>query len=251
MADAISTFVVDDDTRVRRRVLHLLQSDPEIRVSGAFGSATDAAALARERVPQLLLADIQSHGREAFDLLASLAEQGVRPHVIFITAHPDRAIEAFTVGAVDCLLKPFDDERLVRALARAKTLIAAQPDASVPCKSKPLPSSGRSGRLLLCERGKIIVLVMHDIEFVQATAKRVKVYAGGRCYSFRQSLTQVERRLDPSLFIRVHRSTLVNVEHLAELHPLFHGDYELVLRRGTRLTLSRRYRARLDPFLLG
>ena len=86
--------------------------------------------------------------------------------------------------------------------------------------------------------------------FVQAAAKYVKIYAAGRCYSFRQSLGQLEQRLDAACFVRVHRSTLVNVEHIAEMHPLFHGDYELILRRGTRLTLSRRYRERLAPFLL-
>ncbi|OLB10684.1 MAG: hypothetical protein AUH10_11605 [Gammaproteobacteria bacterium 13_2_20CM_66_19] len=95
-----------------------------------------------------------------------------------------------------------------------------------------------------------MVLAMRDIEFVQAAAKHVKIYASGRCFSFRQSLAQLESRLDPASFVRVHRSTLVNVEHIAEMHPLFHGDYELILRRGTRLTLSRRYRGRLAPFLL-
>jgi len=94
------------------------------------------------------------------------------------------------------------------------------------------------------------VLAMRDIEFVQAAARYVKIYAAGRCHSFRQSLGQLEQRLDPACFVRVHRSVLVNVEHIAEMHPLFHGDYELILRRGTRLTLSRRYRERLDPFLL-
>jgi len=91
---------------------------------------------------------------------------------------------------------------------------------------------------------------MRDIEFVQAAAKHVKIYAGGRCYSFRQSLRELESRLDASCFVRVHRSALVNVEYIAEMHPMFHGDYELILKRGTRLTLSRRYRERLAPFLL-
>jgi two-component system LytT family response regulator len=91
---------------------------------------------------------------------------------------------------------------------------------------------------------------MEEIEFVQAAGKHVKVYAGGRCLIYRNSITQLERRLDPALFVRVHRSTLVNVEQIVEIHPLFHGDYELKLKRGTRLTLSRRYRDRLKPFMM-
>jgi two-component system, LytTR family, response regulator len=94
------------------------------------------------------------------------------------------------------------------------------------------------------------VLVTRDIEFIQAAAKHVRIFAGGRCFTLRYSLAQLEARLDPASFVRVHRSTLVNVDHIAEMHPMFHGDSELVMRRGTRLTLSRRYRERLAPFLL-
>ena len=124
----------------------------------------------------------------------------------------------------------------------------AKLDASAAGQPASLASSRT--RLLLCERGKVVVLAMRDIEFVQAASKHVKIYAAGRCYSFRETLGELESRLDPASFVRVHRSTLINVEHLAEIHPLFHGDYELILRRGTRLTLSRRYRDRLTPFLL-
>jgi len=160
-------------------------------------------------------------------------------------------MDAFGVGAIDYLLKPFDDERFARALARAKSLIAAAQEPGAAAAAPPPSLAAGRTRLLLSERGKVVVLAMRDIEFVQAAAKYVKIYAGGRCHSLRQSLGSLEGRLDPALFVRVHRSTLVNVEHIAEMHPLFHGDYELILRRGTRLTLSRRYRERLAPFLLG
>lgn len=250
MTEAISTFVVDDDARGRKRVMQLLRGDPEIRVAGTFACAEDAVAQARKGEPQLLLLDFRMPGCDGFELLASLEQHGVRPHVIFVSAHPDRAMDAFSVGAVDYLLKPFDNERFARALARAKALIRWAAPVAQAAARLPRPASG-PGRLLLSERGKLVVLATRDIEFVQAAARHIRIYAGGRCYCFSQSLTELERRLDPSYFIRVHRSTLVNIEHLAELHPLFHGDYELILRRGTRLTLSRRYRARLDPFLVG
>ena len=254
MSAAIPTFVVDDEPLARKRVMSLLRSDPEISVVGTFDSASEAAEQAREFAPQLLLLDIRMPELDGFELVSALAEQGLHPYVIFVTAYSDRSMDAFAVGAVDYLLKPFDDERFARAIQRAKSLInpggqAGQGTMPAPAAPRPLLAGGRT-RLLLSERGKVVVLAMRDIEFVQAAAKYVKIYAAGRCYSFRQTLAQLEQRLDPGCFVRVHRSTLVNVEHIAEMHPLFHGDYELILRRGTRLTLSRRYRDRLTPFLL-
>ncbi|HEX4649382.1 MAG TPA: LytTR family DNA-binding domain-containing protein [Steroidobacteraceae bacterium] len=253
MSDGIATLVVDDEPLARRRVVRLLSADPDIHIVGTFGSATEAADRAPELAPQLMLLDIRMPELDGFELVSRLAEQGVNPYIIFVTAYSDRSMDAFGVGAIDYLLKPFDDDRFARAVARAKSLIAsaAPTDAGAAAAAAPGPSlaAGRT-RLLLSERGKVVVLAMRDIEFVQAAAKHVKIYAGGRCFSFRQSLSQLEARLDPGSFVRVHRSTLVNVEHIAEMHPLFHGDYELILRRGTRLTLSRRYRGRLAPFLL-
>jgi two-component system LytT family response regulator len=251
MNGAIPTFVVDDEPLGRKRVTRLLRGDPDIAVVGTFSSATEAVTHARELAPQLMLLDIRMPELDGFELVQSLAGQGLTPYVIFVTAYNDRSMDAFAVGAIDYLLKPFDDERFARAIARAKSLIAAgAPTGATPAvQQRPALASGRT-RLLLSERGKVVVLAMRDIEFVQAAAKYVKIYAAGRCYSFRQSLGQLENRLDPASFVRVHRSTLVNVEHIAEMHPLFHGDYELILRRGTRLTLSRRYRDRLAPFLL-
>ena len=202
-------------------------------------------------MPQLLLLDIRMPELDGFELVESLAGQGIHPYVIFVTAYADRSMEAFAVGAVDYLLKPFDDERFARAVARAQVPDCLRQTGGQRARSAATVSAGGRTRLLLAERGKVVVLAMRDIEFVQAAAKYVKIFAAGRCYSFRQSLGQLEDRLDPACFVRVHRSTLVNVEHIAEMHPLFHGDYELILRRGTRLTLSRRYRERLTPFLLG
>ncbi len=252
MSASIPTLVVDDEPLARRRVVRLLRADPDINIVGTFDSATEAAARAPQLSPQLMLLDIRMPELDGFELVARLAEQGLNPYVIFVTAYSDRSMDAFGVGAIDYLLKPFDDERFGRAVARAKSLIASDPATEAGAAGaarRPSLAAGRT-RLLLSERGKVVVLAMRDIEFVQAAAKHVKIYASGRCFSFRQSLAQLESRLDPASFVRIHRSTLVNVEHIAEMHPLFHGDYELILRRGTRLTLSRRYRGRLAPFLL-
>ena len=246
----IATIVVDDEPLARQRLLRLLRSDSGIRVVGSFESATAAARQARELAPQLLLLDIRMPELDGFELVANLADQGLNPYVIFVTAHSDRSLDAFAVGAIDYLLKPFDDERFARAIERAKKLIANGDQARTAPAAQLLSLAASRTRLLLSERGKVVVLAMRDIEFVEAAAKHVKIHAAGRCYSFRHSLGELEKRLDQACFVRIHRSTLVNVEHLAEIHPLFHGDCELILRRGTRLTLSRRYRNRLAPFLI-
>lgn len=250
MNDSIATVVVDDEPLARRRVLRLLQQVHGINVVGSFGSAAEAASHANEAAPQLLLLDIRMPDQDGFELLDTLAARGLTPYVIFVTAHSDRSMDAFEVGAIDYLLKPFDDERFTRAIERARALIASSaPLKPVPAAPQHSLGGGRT-RLLLTEHGKVVVLSIRDIEFVQAAAKHVKIYAAGRCYTFRQSLRELESRLDPTCFVRVHRSVVVNVEYIAEMHSMFHGDYELILKRGTRLTLSRRYRDRLAPLLL-
>lgn len=251
MSDPIRTFIVDDEPLARRRLQRLMRADPDIRILGAYESAAEAGIRARDLAPQLLILDIRMPEVDGFELLSTLNRQGFNPYVIFVTAHPDRSMDAFAVGAVDYLLKPFDEERLGRALARAKKLIAVN-DAG-KAAGNPGQSSLRTDdatRLLLTDRGKVIVLSLHDIEFIQSAARHVKIYADGRCHLCNQSLNELERRLSTSSFVRIHRSTVINVQHLAELHPSFHGDYEVVLKRGTRLALSRRYRDRLAPFLL-
>jgi two-component system, LytTR family, response regulator len=248
MSSAIRTLIVDDEPLARRRLQRLVRNDPDIRVVGSFESAAEAGSRAPDLQPQLLLLDIRMPELDGFQLLSALSGNGCSPCVIFVTAHPDRTFEAFGVGAVDYLLKPFDEERLGRALARAKKLIAANQEL------RPVAAPGSLAadptRLLLSDRGRVIVLTLKDIEFIQAAARHVKIYADGRCHVCSQSLTDIERRLSEASFVRIHRSTVINVQHLAELHPSFHGDYEVVLKRGTRLTLSRRYRERLTPFLL-
>jgi two-component system, LytTR family, response regulator len=244
----IPTLVVDDEPLALKRMLKLLATDPEIRVVGGCASADEAIECVAGGAPQLLLLDIRMPRLDGFGLITQLAQRGVHPCVIFVTAYADRSMDAFGVGAIDYLVKPFDDERFARAIARAKALLASgRTAAAAPAAPAALPERTR---LMLSERGRVVVLVTRDIEFIQAAAKHVRIFAGGRCFTLRYSLADLEARLDPGSFVRVHRSTVVNVDHIAEMHPMFHGDCELVMRRGTRLTLSRRYRERLAPFLL-
>jgi two-component system, LytTR family, response regulator len=250
MISAIPTIVVDDELLARERVCQLLRDDPQIQLLGSYASAAEAARQAKRLTPQLMFLDVRMPEQDGLQLLESLARRSISPYVIFITAYSDRSMDALAAGAVDYITKPFDNARFERAVTRAKLLISSESQAAAESlRSAPLPARTHA-RLLIAERGKVTVLATRDIEFVQAEAKFVKIHAAGRCYTQRRSLGDIESYLDPANFVRIHRSTLVNIEHIAEMHSLFHGDCELILRRGTRLTLSRRYRDRLAPFLL-
>jgi two-component system, LytTR family, response regulator len=256
MFDAVSTLVVDDEPLARKRITRLLEQDPDIRVIGAVPSVAAALDLDPSAPPELVLLDVRMPQHDGFELLRRWRGMGIEPSTIFVTAYSEHAVAAFGVEAVDYLLKPFDDQRFEQAIARAKGIIQQArlqsrtlppaPEAE-PAPAQP-PAARLRDRLLVAEGGHVLFLPLRDIEFLQAAGKQVKIFAQGRCHVLREPLQALEARLDPSQFVRVHRSTIVNVEFIIEMHPLFHGDYELVLKRGTRVTLSRRFRHRMAPF---
>ena len=253
-----TAVVVDDEPLSRQRILRLLVRDPDFQVVGECGSTAQALRLNVTDAPSLILLDISMPNEDGFELLRRWSERGFEPFVIFVTAYSEHAIKAFEVDAVDYLLKPFDDERFMKALARAKAVIGAGQTSSPPAAD---PDSvgrapGAAGhfypqRLLIAEAGKVMFMPTREVEFVQSAGKYVKVFAQGKCHLMRQPMHELEARLDPNQFVRIHRSSIVNVDQIVEMHPLFHGDYELVLKRGTRLAMSRRFRSRFGRFLTG
>lgn len=245
---ALSAVIVDDEPIARQRIRRLLARESDFHLIGDFGSVTECEALEGSAAPDLLLLDVRMPERSGFELLASFEARGVHPFVIFVTAHAEYAVEAFGIEAVDYLLKPFDDERFAKAIARARAMLDHERDAG---NGAPASVPRLRDRLLVNDGGRVLFVPARDIDLVQASGKHVKIFVNGRCYLARQALRDVEARLDTSHFVRVHRSTIINVEQIVELHPLFHGDYEIVLKRGTRVTLSRRFRSRILPFLVG
>lgn len=257
-AAPITTLIVDDEPLARERILRLLARDEDFSLLGAAGSVAQALKFDSAAPPELILLDVRMPARDGFDLLSHWADRGIEPFVIFITAYSDHAVRAFEVDAVDYVLKPFDDERFAKALLRARTVIGASRQlGDGVARHARSAESGAPGaaarfpeRLLVSEEGRVLFLPTRDIEFVQSAGKYIKVYAQGHCHLLRQPMHEIEARLDPNQFVRVHRSSIVNVEQIVEMHPLFHGDYELVLKRGTRLAMSRRFRNRFDRFLV-
>jgi len=253
----LSAIIVDDEPIARQRIRRLLARESDFHILGDFGSVAECESLAAGAAPDLLLLDVRMPERNGFDLLASFEARGVHPFVIFVTAYAEYAVEAFGVEAVDYLLKPFDDDRFAKAIGRARGLLSRE-RGSGEDSSKAIdvgaerPAATRlRDRLLVNDGGRVLFVPARDVEMVQAAGKHVKIFVNGHCYLARQALREVEARLDNNHFVRVHRSTIINVEQITELHPLFHGDYEIVLKRGTRVTLSRRFRSRILPFLVG
>jgi two-component system LytT family response regulator len=254
----LSAFIVDDEPIARQRIRRLLARETDFRLIGDFGSVAECEALDVSALPDLLLLDVRMPERNGFELLASFEARGIHPFVIFVTAYSEYAVDAFGVEAVDYLLKPFDDDRFAKAIARARALLdkqrvggdGASQGGPGPDAQTPAPPRIRD-RLLVNDGGRVLFVPARDIELVQAAGKHVKIFANGHCYLARQALREIEARLDTNHFVRVHRSTIINVEQIVELHPLFHGDCEIVLKRGTRVTLSRRFRSRILPFLVG
>ena len=252
----ITALVVDDEQLARQRILRLLAGNSAIRVVGECASVTQALEL-EVAAPELILLDVNMPASDGFELLRRWGDRGIEPFVIFVTAYSEHAIKAFEVHAVDYLLKPFDDERFHKAIARARMAIDAERAGNGAVAEREVRLEERAGsasvpfpkRLLIAEEGKVLFLPTREIEFVQSAGKYVKVFAQGRCHLLRQPMHELESRLDPNQFVRVHRSSIVNVDQIVEMHPLFHGDYELVLKRGTRLPMSRRFRSRFDRFL--
>ncbi len=250
-SEALSVLIVDDEPIARARIEHLLARDPQIRVVGSCASVAQCERLDARIIPDLVFLDVRMPQRDGFDLLEYYNGQGIHPFVIFVTAYSGYAVNAYEAGAIDYLLKPFDDARFAKALARAKTALnlGRMTGEVSDLSAAVLEPRAEQDRLLVSEDGRILLIPTRNIELIQVTGKHVKIFVRQHCYLTRQSLRSVEGRLDKKYFVRVHRSTIINVEQIGELHPLMHGDCEVILKRGTRVTVSRRFRRRLQPFL--
>jgi two-component system LytT family response regulator len=249
----IRTLIVDDEPLARDRLRTLLVGDPDIVLIGECEDGQQALAALRAGPCDLAFLDVQMPGLDGLGVMRALDTERV-PAVIFVTAHDCYALPAFEVQAVDYLLKPFDRERFERALSRAKERIAQDRSARAGQELLTLlqvarPERSYLDRLLIRSSGRIYFLKVEEIDWVEAAGNYVRLHAGRTTHLLRETLGSLEAKLDPSRFVRIHRSTMVNVERIRELEPLFHGDYTVVLADGTHLPLSRTYRAALSGLL--
>jgi len=239
VSDPLRALVVDDEPLARKLVRVLLERDAEVVVSGEC-SGVDAAAEAARTRPDILFLDVQMPEADGFDVLAQIGADRA-PVVVFVTAYDQYAVRAFEVHALDYLLKPIDDARFAGALVRAKAQARARRGGTAdPRLGALLADHARHARRFLVRtRDKTVVVDVDQVDWIEAADYYATLHVGGEAHLLRETLTELAQRLDPERFFRVHRSAIVNLERVREIHPLFRGDCELVLRDGTRVRLSR------------
>jgi two-component system LytT family response regulator len=235
-------LIVDDEPLARQTVRLLVQDDPEVTIAGECSGADAAAVIARER-PDIMFLDVQMPEVDGFALLEQVGADAV-PVVVFVTAYDQYALRAFDVHAIDYLLKPFDDRRFAEALQRAKEQRRrGQVDERL---LQLIESRGAFvQRFLVPSREKVVLVRADDVDWIEAADYYVSIHAAGKSHLLRETMMELEKRLDPAKFVRVHRSAIVNVDRVREIHPMFRGDSMLVLEDGTQLRLSR---ARREEF---
>ena len=241
MAD-LRVLVVDDEPLVREGLRVLLEREAGVRILGEARNGEEALDRIRELRPDLVLLDVRMPGMDGLAVVAALAP-AERPAFVFVTAHGEYAIQAFDMHAVDYLLKPFDAERFATALRRARGRMSeGTADRLEALLATLRPARAYSERFLLKHEGAVVVVPANDIEWIEAADNYVKIHARTGRYMAREPLKQIEAKLDPARFARVHRSAIVNLSRVKSLDPVTSGEAIITLTTGTRLTLSRGYR---------
>lgn len=241
-AATFRVLIVDDEPLAREGIATLLGKDAEVVVVAA-ASGVDAAALITRLRPDILFLDIQMPEVDGFALLELVGADAV-PAIVFVTAFDQYAIRAFDVHALDYLLKPFTDARFHAALARAKQQVLARSEGMLDARSAELLRAHRTprARFLVPARGKTLVVDASEIDWIEAADYYVCLHCGAASHLLRETMDEIEAQLDSQQFFRVHRSAIVNLSRVREIHPLFRGDCELRLADGAAVRLSRNRR---------
>jgi two-component system, LytTR family, response regulator len=234
-AAGIRALVVDDEALARRNLMVLLEHDADIKSIGECASGVEALEEIKKSKPDLVFLDVQMPECGGFDVLELLGSE-LPPVIIFVTAYDEYALRAFEAGALDYLLKPFDDARFHRALSRAKERLTH----FVPT------SSASTERLVVRSKGEVAFVNVTDIDWVEAAGYYACLHVGSETHILRRTLMELERDLGEQQFIRIHRSLVVNLDRVRGLELQPSGEYEVVLKSKDRLRLSRRYRKRLQ-----
>ncbi|MBE7501304.1 MAG: response regulator transcription factor [Verrucomicrobiales bacterium] len=250
---SLRTLIVDDEALARERLRSFLAGESDIEIIGECGDGAEAIEVLEREQPDLLFLDVQMPELDGFGVLEA-ARPARPPVVIFTTAFSQHALKAFEVHALDYLLKPFDRDRLRLALDRARERHRQQQSGALNEKLTALLAEMRPAptivdRLVVKTSGQVVLVKAADIDWIEAADNYVSLHVGNETHLLRETMNALESRLNPKLFLRISRSTIVNLERIKELQPMFHGDYTVILRNGTRLSLSRSHRDRLQHLL--
>lgn len=246
---ALRALLVDDEPLARERLRGFLAREADIDVVGECQNGEEAMVAVRSQRPDLLFLDVQMPGMNGFEVLRRL--DGHSPAaVIFTTAHDQYAVRAFEVHAVDYLLKPLDRDRLRTALERARARCSVPRPDDLQSKLAAMLEDMRAGarepeRIPIKTAGKVSFVRIPDVDWIGSADNYVELHVGSHSHLIRETMASISTRLPPEQFVRISRTSIVNVSRVKELQPLFHGEYAVTLTTGARLTLSRSYRDQL------
>ena len=231
---SIRAIVVDDEPLARRGIRARLARFPGFEVVRECASGRDAIRAIRDEAPDLVFLDVQMPGVDGFGVVEQVGADRMPP-TVFVTAYDEHALKAFDAQALDYLLKPIDDERFARSIARARRRGAERRQ-----------SAAKGSRLLIRERGRVQFVDAAEIDWVEARGDYVRLHAGRQVHLLRETMAAMEKSLDSRSFARIHRSTIVNLEQISRLTMIGVREWEVELRDGTHLKLSRRYRTSVE-----
>jgi two-component system, LytTR family, response regulator len=241
----VRTLIVDDMPLSRERMRRYLTEVADVEIVGECDDGRQALAAIDALAPDLLLLDVQMPGMTGLALLEKIPV-AQRPAVVFVTAFDEFAVPAFAAHAVDFLLKPFDRERLDKVLARVRVHLAGK-RAQADSAAAAAPSPSETGpawlsRIAVKSVGRTVFVNADSVDWLETAGNYVCLHAGKDTHVVRETMNRLEAQLDPSKFVRIHRSTMVRIEAIREVQPLFNGDRVVILHNGSKLTLSRSYR---------
>lgn len=257
----IRALIVDDEELGRDRIQSLLELQADVEIIGVCADGASAVETIERLSPDLVFLDVQMPGMDGFGVIENLDPSSL-PAVVFVTAHDGHAIRAFEIHALDFLLKPFDQTRFEKALERARTQLAAKKAAAVATGPSTTFDSRLVSlleelreerkypeRLIVKSSGRVFFVRTEEIDWVEASGNYVKIHTKSEAHLLRESMKNMEVKLDPKIFVRIHRSAIVNIDRIKELEPWFHGEYIVIMRDGTRLTASRVFSDRLSALI--
>jgi two-component system, LytTR family, response regulator len=252
VSEPVRVMIVDDEPLARQAIRQLLDGDPEVAIV-AESAGVDGVELVERAAPDLIFLDVQMPEVDGFELLERVGVAGA-PVVIFVTAYSEHALRAFDAHALDYVLKPVAGERFARALARGKELVrlrraGGEPPADPRLATLLRARSRETRRIFVRDRGSVRVIDVDTIDWIEAADYYAVIHALGASHLLRETMTELAQRLDPARFFRVHRSAIVPLDRVREIHPLVRGDRELVLAGGARVRLSRARRAEFEARL--
>lgn len=255
--EKIRALIVDDEPIARRGIRQYLKGELDFEIIGECSNGQEAVAAIEKERPNLVFLDVQMPLLDGFGVARAVGPQNA-PAIVFVTAYDEHAIAAFEVNALDYLLKPIDYERFQKTLVRVREQVNSSKSNLLEKKLTSLlngliPAKPRQyqERIAIRHNGNVILLNVHEIDWIVAQGNYVRLHTQSRTHILRETMNGIESKLESARFVRLRRSTIVRIDRIKELRPLFNGEYTVILKDNTEFTSSRRYRKNLDVLLKG